>query len=85
MEKKFWKAREYSSNTARIKGNKNIVGALCHWYSVDNKEECLNPVQMEIQGYIDVKQYVITISAPCMTDLNLRLSHDVFEKIKKYL
>lgn len=84
MEGSTWKSIEYSSNFAKVKGNKKTVGVLCQWYDVDQKRHLL-PLNVEVHGYIPIDSYKLTLPLPIMSDCSLHLDSNVFSKIRKQL
>ncbi|XP_077255597.1 uncharacterized protein LOC143893755 [Temnothorax americanus] len=80
---KMWKSIEYSKSFAKTEGNSKDIGVLCHWYKID-RDRPLIFVPMNTQEYINIKNYVLTISRPSFVLSGLKLSENIYDNIKKY-
>lgn len=82
MEGKTWKNLEYSSNYAKVSGNKKPVGLLCQWYNVD-KNGTLLPIKVSVHGYICIDSYKLTLPYPDKSHSRISFKEAVFLKFKK--
>lgn len=75
------KTKEYSSTFAKIRGNQRDVGVSCQWFGLTNSGY-LSLINTFAHGYIDIKKYKFTVSAPTIFDVGLRFTENIYIKIK---
>ena len=76
------KSLKYSGGFANVNGNTKDIGVLCHWYKPDENKNNFSLISMEKHGYIQIKNYLCTISEPEINDDGLVLNEKIFQKIK---
>lgn len=82
MEGKTWKSIEYSSNFAKVTGNKKPIGLLCQWYNVDKNGKLL-PINVSVHGYISIDAYKMTLPYPDKAHPNISFKENIFLDFKK--
>ncbi|KAK3922650.1 Histidine--tRNA ligase [Frankliniella fusca] len=77
------KNQQYSRLEAPVAAPENArgLGCLCSWYRLIRST--LKPIDMDIQGYYDIKNYICTVPRPQLVQNSLRLSCSV-QTIKKF-
>jgi len=84
LQDKSRKCREFSKEYATVNYESNReVGVLCSWYSYDN-EGNVKPVLVESHGYINLKNYVCTITNG-FKENKLKLHETVLKYIKSFV
>lgn len=84
LEGKSKKVQEYSSHYARVKDNIKEIRIPCNWYETAPNSSLLVSVPMDVHGYINIKQYHITISLPDISESGLRIDKNLYQQIKIY-
>lgn len=95
MSGSSWRNQEYSKTDAPIRPpsdctNKKGIGCLCDWFQL-YKSNQLRKINMDVQGFYDIEQYICTIPRPTYVAKNLVLFcslqeiEDISRDIKKNL
>lgn len=84
MDGSTWRKIEFSSNFANVSGNKETVGVLCLWYEII-EDGYLKLLELNVHGYLDIKQYRFTLPRPTTTSNGSRFDDAVLNEIRGYL
>lgn len=80
LKQKGLKNFKYSSNHACIQGNKNDIGVCGWWYSIENDVELIISRKYP-HGYIDIKNYILTIPNPKIEEGKVFITQETSEQM----
>lgn len=84
MQGKTWKNQEYSLLQAPVNApskNARGIGVLCSWFKI-GKDRVLKPMNMDVQGYYSIDNYICTLPKPMYVNGTCKLTCTVRDILK---